>query len=532
MKYLISRNILTVALLFFLTSFFLNNSLSYLDPDLGWHLKAGEFVFLNHDVPRAEINDYTLEGKTWVDHEWLINYLSFIIERHSGYVALNIFFALIVVLIIVALNLFLLKNFIKEKVQIAFLLFLEIVGFMGCLPHLGLRMQEFTVLFWVLLFIILHRFAYGGKSRSLFFLPLLFYVWANIHAGFLLGLPVLWVFLGYQSLGPKLARLLREKPFFNKFEYLFIERDKVRLLLVFSFLSTLVTCVTPYFLEYYAYLFKWSNTFYLSRIVEWLPTWSAPIIYGQFIYLIVFSTGLILFFADKKKKSADFWYFCAAIFMFILAFKSKRHFPLFFIASLPFLLESSASSWLEWRPDFKILRDNLPLKIILTVSLLLSGAIILLRANYASQPFSNVRFCEDNPCGATDFLRKNPGIMEGNLFNPYNWGGYLIHELPDKKLFIDGRLPMFELAGHTIMEEYYDFFSEGKAEEKLNQYGIKLVMLEKPKTRRINWFEKYFLGWSLPDKGKTKDYLLDYLESSASWKKAYEDKISLIYRRL
>ena len=81
------------------------------------------------------------------------------------------------------------------------------------------------------------------------------------------------------------------------------------------------------------------------------------------------------------------------------------------------------------------------------------------------------------------------------------------------------------------IKEYYEFFSKGKAEEKLNQYQIDLVLLQKSKIISYNWFEKYFLGFEDIKAGEIKDYLLDYLVQSNSWKKVYEDDISLIFLR-
>jgi hypothetical protein len=90
----------------------LKNSFSYLDPDLGWHLKVGEEIASTGKIPHLNNYNYTFTGK-WVDHEWLINLISFKIFNEFGYIALSIFFALIIIISLIALNLFVRKYFKK-----------------------------------------------------------------------------------------------------------------------------------------------------------------------------------------------------------------------------------------------------------------------------------------------------------------------------------------------------------------------------------------------------------------------------------
>ena len=104
---------------------------------------------------------------------------------------------------------------------------------------------------------------------------------------------------------------------------------------------------------------------------------------------------------------------------------------------------------------------------------------------------------------------------------------------PEKNVFIDGRLPQYEFAGHTMLEEYFEFGEEGRAEQKFNQYNIKLVLLDREDERKktYNWFEKYILGVNEEEKNSKPNYLKEYLKESKEWWLAYQDDISLIYER-
>src|SRR6056297_2408799 len=78
----------------FLFVFFLFNSFSYLDPDLGWHLRVGQEIRETVSVPQINHYNYTIEGQGWVDHEWLLDAFVSWVYDSWGYIVLSIFFAL------------------------------------------------------------------------------------------------------------------------------------------------------------------------------------------------------------------------------------------------------------------------------------------------------------------------------------------------------------------------------------------------------------------------------------------------------
>ncbi|MFH1677329.1 MAG: hypothetical protein ABH888_00780, partial [Patescibacteria group bacterium] len=103
---------------------------------------------------------------------------------------------------------------------------------------------------------------------------------------------------------------------------------------------------------------------------------------------------------------------------------------------------------------------------------------------------------------------------------------------PEKKLFIDGRLPQYEFGEHTMLEEYFEFYDKNKIQNKLKQHNIKLVLLDiKTRKFRLNWFEKYFLDFDEDEinESANTNNLKDYLDNSNEWQIVYNDNISNIY---
>jgi hypothetical protein len=203
-----------------------------------------------------------------------------------------------------------------------------------------------------------------------------------------------------------------------------------------------------------------------------------------------------------------------------------------FVVSFPFLIKFFSDFFdLKKATVFEKITKKIYPKLILIILFLIIIIIFQTnKINFISNPF--LSFPHHYPQGAVEFLKNNPQYNNLNLFNPYGWGGYLLWTLPERKIFIDGRLPQYQFADHSFLEEYFEFFEKEKVEKKLNQYNIKLVLLEVKKEKfKFNWFEKYILGLNEKEIEKEKDHLKEYLENSKEWQMIYKDNISAIYVR-
>ena len=511
---------------FLVFGFLVKNSSGYLDPDLGWHLKVGEEISRSGSLPHINVYNYTYSDR-WVDHEWLINWLSFKIYSQFGYLAVTIFFSLVITFSFVLLNLFVRKFFKKSPEWL--IASLQLFGLIACSPSFGIRMQEFSFLFLILEFWIIKKFNDQKNWRSLiWFLPL-FYLWSNIHGSFLFGLGILFFFLLIKFLENLIIKSRFGKYFEANESLSFLN---LRIFAIFSFLSFFVTLVTPYGLELYSFLGGYSNTFYLRAIQEWLPQFSFPLLYFQLSYLIliflILGPYLYNVFILKNIK-INFWDLCLLIVFIFLGIKSRRNFPLMFIATLPFLLKTIYS--LFFNNNLKSFSLKKELKYFLIGCLSLSIISQYASLDYIYDPFNS--YCSKYPCGAIKFLKTENQYQNLNILNEYNWGGYLIWTYPEKKLFIDGRLPQTNYAGHTFLEEYYEFFKKDTDHEaKLKQYNIGLVLIKTKDDKIVfkNW-EKFIFKINENDFIFT-NYLREYLETSADWQKVYSDSLASVYLRV
>jgi hypothetical protein len=546
----------------FVFSILLKNSFSYLDPDLGWHLKIGEEIYKNKAVPTQIYNSATLKGQTWVDHEWLTDLLIYLIYQNFNYVFLSLIFVLFIIITISILIIYTKKYFLlpqnskKKNFSHHFLILaLLLLGLLSALPHLGVRIQELSLFYFLILLYILKKFETTKKPKPLFILPILFFLWANTHGSFLIGIFILFLFLGYkifQNLLPKNKFLHQKIKKYFYFDQKFNLKD-FKNYSIFILLSLLITCFTPYGLELYSFLFEYKNDFYLSHIYEWLPVFSLPFEYVKIFYLILFFILTFLYYIFKpilikyqKDFKLNFWHLSLTAVFLILTFQSSRHFTLYLIVSLPLYVEFLAK-FIDYlkksHQNKKILKINPKIKfsfyfLILTFFILGSLANFD-KTNLNSKPFNN--YCHFYPCKAVEFI-KNNHLENLKIFNLYGWGGYLHQTLPNKELFIDGRMPQKNYKNHTILEEYYDFFElkNNLIQKKIKEYQIEIFLIptDPEKQRQFDFFEKFLLD--LNEKVQTEKELnnasqnditnlIEYLNNNPEYQLIYEDETAQIY---
>ena len=63
------------------------------DPDVWWHLRAGQEIVASHNVPRRDIFSYTRYGQPWIAHEWLSEVIFYLIFRAASWAGLMLAFA-------------------------------------------------------------------------------------------------------------------------------------------------------------------------------------------------------------------------------------------------------------------------------------------------------------------------------------------------------------------------------------------------------------------------------------------------------
>ena len=172
------------------------------DPDVWWHLRAGEWIAQHHAVPHTDPFSAFSAGKPWAAYSWLYDLLIFRLFQHAGLVGIMIYSTLLVAAITAALL------HMVQRLQSDFTVAVIVVcdAWWAMMPLYTPRPWLVTVFLFVVELDILMHARRTGKVRELLLLPLLFALWSNIHIQFMDGLLV----LGIALLETILARWCRE----------------------------------------------------------------------------------------------------------------------------------------------------------------------------------------------------------------------------------------------------------------------------------------------------------------------------------
>lgn len=424
---------------FFIFLLFFTKAFNFLDPDFGWHYRMGKIISQS-GVPKIDQFSYTMPNFEYIDHEWFTDVLIYKIYNSVGTLGLSLVWCLLAVLTLgISINIS--EHLAKFKYKnLATFITLVVVSAL-LLPQFGIRPQ---VISWFLFSILLYLINYWEKiGRLKYVTPLLFFLWSNMHGGFLLGLVIF-------------ATYLFIKLNINKK----IKFDDLLILIC----SILLTFVNPYFINLWKEIF---DTFFSNplrgQIEEWKPFWTGVNILHPFIAI------LTLVFINLYKNKYKVESLIIFIILLIMSFSALINLPFFAIGAAPILinglvfLEQKSSSYKLGNIRFKKLLNGLG------VLLFLFSVITFIASINGGLKYSENRFY---PKSATDYISKN--LPKGEIFSNYNWGGYLIWKLPFKKVFIDGRMAHWP----DILNLHSQIMSGNKEYAPLfNEYNVDMVLL-------------------------------------------------------
>ena len=486
-----------------------------LDPDFGWRLRTGYFI-LQNGIPKTDLYTYTMPSFPWVDHAWPISVFFSLIYSFLGKAGLALIFSVLTFVCLIPVifgeDIITLSLEIKTKIRqkLAYFTFGEsfvfVLALANLLPFSGTRAQVVTWLMFSLLVLVLLYRSLWEKWR--YFLPVFFLIWGNIHGGFFAGLSALMVFT-----------------FFRFWRLKKIDLENFLILVV----CILATLINPYGVG--TWREAWSSvsdTNLRLSISEWMPIFLsfdlAIIAYHTLSFLFIYRARKIYTLEEK------------ALYLFFLfqGITSARNIPLLVVLSLPLTLRAINRFYQEVTKTPLTIRRFKQVYIIAWVGslLILIGQLVLnMVGAYA---LSEEKFY---PKAAVSFIRK--GIPQGNIFSEYGWGGYLIWKLPEKKVFIDGRMPSWKWnAGipnetGSAMKDYQALLKgELSYREVFEKYQVDTVLWPQPKEDNFFTYMDKKLNEFLKRFGRQeKDFNFIKKLEEDGWQKIYEDPVSVIYQK-
>ncbi|HTX92413.1 MAG TPA: hypothetical protein VMC09_14475 [Anaerolineales bacterium] len=457
------------------------------DPDFWWHLRTGELIVQTRAIPHIDPFSFTKTGTPWVAHEWLTELIIYGLYRLGGYALLILVFSIVIT---GAFLLTYLRTPSPARPYIAG--FCLLLGALSTAPTWGVRPQMLSLLITSIFLYFLDVYIKQQKIKTLIWLPLITVVWVNLHAGYLLGLAVVAIYIAGWAIDI-LRTLIVEKrgPY------------KQELYPILNLCAALALCIPAALANPNGYriLLYPFETLTSPSMAQFIQEWFSPdfhqIIWQPLAVLILALIGAGML----GRKSLSPTKILLVVAFGYLALRSMRNVPLFAIVAAPVLAEQ-----IDSLIHLSAGTGELPRPIRWFAGALLVLVLMITGLRFIQVARQQIKTEADAyPKQAVDWIAQNKPA--GNLYDTYAWGGYLIWRLyPDYRVFIDGRADVY---GDKFIYDYINIYrGQPGWDASLAAAEVNLVLIE-------------------PDSG-----LANAIEQSSGWRIAYQDKLSIVFERI
>jgi hypothetical protein len=412
------------------------------DNSFFWHLRTGEII-LDHGIPRSDPFSFTAHGIGWIAQSWLIEVVYGGLYRIAGGVGIR-FFGAVLGATIAVLILRLAVRLCHDRMRGAAL------GLAVLLAAFSLWSQR-PLLVGLLLFLGLVWLVEVPDSRwarhTSVVLPLLLWLWVNVHGTFMLG----FAYLGLHLVGRWLDGAVPWE-------------GRERTLLVATAIGFVLAFANPYgpaLVLFPIHLLGRGDV--LSHVIEWKSP-SFRELDGQALGLWIVLFVVTAARGTRRMSRRDL---VIALPFLLLAFWAQRNIALAAIATLPLV----ARGWA--RPAGAADTGDGERRSMLTGVLVVSAllAIALVSADVATtKPFDFAGY----PVKAMQVVQRD-GLLGSRLASDDGWGGYIILRYwPQQRVFVDDRYDMYPT---TFMRRYLDLDERAKDwDTTLRRYDVEVVV--------------------------------------------------------
>jgi hypothetical protein len=479
------------------------------DDDIFWHLKTGEYIENTHVVPSTDVFGSVTNGQQWIPFEWGWDLLNYCIYSTGGFTAVIILKTLLFVLMFYFYFQIVKELNFNTSLSILLLVLLSI----GIIDRLQAKPQQMSYLFMTaMLYILIHFSRVNRNTRKIYFIPLIFLIWVNMHMGVLAGAVLLTIFFISE-----LFIYFRQ----DKFSISKKNPPDKKTLLRFGIIyvaSVLVMMVNPHGFYTFTYVNSHLHMKMMDEIIEWYSPFTTVFrgsVY-EYIYILFLAGGVITLYYSYKQK--DIFTGLVMTVFILFSLQTARYSFDYMVISVIFII--MAGDYFIRNSNSVKLKEFLtagPALSFITAAVIILG-IVLLPSNklysliHYERTFGYGMEEKDYPVKAADFIKKNNiNHIGSNLFNVYDCGGYLMWDMPGTKTFIDSRGLNDDI--------YYSFKTIYRMmpgfEQKFDSYNFDYIV----------WYSHYATGGTTDLQTTIISYLL---KKPDKWKLVYWDDYTTV----
>ncbi len=468
------------------------------DTDTWWHLKAGQVTLESGSILQTDLFSHTRYGSRWVNHSWLSQVMLYWLFDRFSYAGLGLWIGVVVV----ATFIFVYLQTEGDPFTRAFILVLAAAT--SAVIWVA-RPQLLSFLLTAVVAYVLYLFKWRRVNR-LWLLPPVFVLWVNIHAGYALGFMVLVAFVIGEVFNHLLALIAPPEDAASE-QCPVVSWRGIGSVVGISLLSVAFLVVNPNTTKMWTY---YLDTVGIGALRDFIEEWHSPDFHPlhtqPFIWLLL-GTLAAIGLSRRRVDGTDL----ALVGMFAYAsLLAGRNFGPFALVCAPVLSRHVSAilsqwGWMDRWHSRPVGRGRTVLGIVNVVLLVLVVGLAIVKIwTPLAFAFNEQEQRESLPVEAAAWIRENQ--PEGEIFNPYNWGGYLIWSLyPDYRVFVDGRTDLY---GDELLREYLRVqYARSGFEDILEAHNVNLILT--------------YRG----------DVLATQLGCIGGWEEVYEDDAAVIWVR-
>lgn len=442
---------------------------SPIDSDLFWHLATGKVTLAGGGIVTEDVFSFTRFGSEWINHSWLSQVILFSLYHLGGMGAIGL---------LVAIGATLIAGMVYLQMSGApiFRAFIIVLGSLVLAPVWTPRPQLFSLIFFAGLGLYLHRVKWSGW-RKFYLIPIIFCLWGNLHGGFVLGLMMVGAFIAGE-VGNRVFHL-------EKDSYPVLNWKEIGTLTGWTIASIPALAINPNGFNTLTIPFQ---TVGVGSLQQFINEWASPDFHDLVAqpYLWLFLLVLVAIgWCGKRVDGVDL----ASMALFGYAgFMAQRNFGPFAIVAMPIIsryLWLASVRWLnleietiakilDYRKGFPVMSRRRWQRKMNLALIGLFGVIAFVKVAWVNMP-AIIQLESERvfPVRAVTWIRNYQ--PDRHLLSEYNWGGYLILDLPEYPVFVDGRTDLF---GDEIIGEWMGLVSAAEGwQQSLSNRNIHTVLL-------------------------------------------------------
>jgi len=430
------------------------------DGDFARHLRMGEFV-LSGGLRQTDAFAHTHTGP-FLTTEWLTQ-VSFALANRVGGLAANAVLAGLIIALAYALIVLYMRRSGVDP-MLAYVVGIG-AGVLGA-PHWLARPHILTFLG---LAVLLHLADPVGKRRVWLFAPL-FVVWVNFHGGFLLGLMILAAWAAGDLAEVYLAPSGSEQ----RTQWW----ARVRFHLAALGIGCAASIVNPMGVGLPLRIVRHLGDSYLLQMTAEFQSPNFHELNGRLLLIAIVAmiTALAL-----SRDRPSFPRLTVTLMLLAGALYSKRNIPLFGLVALPLLAVELNVAWQGLRQRWlvhvrRVFEEGERIAVAGRWAPWVAAGLIALalsRGTVAGTQLVTREF-DDSVFPVEAVQKARAAGLQGNVFNYFIWGGYMLWAWPEQRIYIDG---MTDFLGADVMRSYVKvYYLDPGWEEELSEHDVTVVI--------------------------------------------------------